>query len=137
MKVRAKQQQQQQGAGLVLSKHMAAQTRRCSCGGVRVKFCTDLQKLTVTRRVGPLQVCAIPGLHASKAGSFQRAHLCRASIEQQHTVHTSSHPAAAIFCLVCCVSPQVRMIEAAKEKLQKDMRSGSSKNLAAMVSVQA
>jgi hypothetical protein len=29
------------------------------------------------------------------------------------------------------------MIEAAKEKLQKDMRSGSSKNLAAMVSVQA
>jgi hypothetical protein len=42
----------------------------------------------------------------------------------------------------CCllfarVAVQVRMIEAAKEKLQKDMRSNSSKNLAAMVSVQA
>jgi hypothetical protein len=32
---------------------------------------------------------------------------------------------------------EVRIIEAAKEKLQKDMRSNSSKNLAAMVSVQA
>lgn len=32
---------------------------------------------------------------------------------------------------------QVRMVEAAKEKLQKDMRSSSNKNLAAMVTVQA
>jgi hypothetical protein len=32
---------------------------------------------------------------------------------------------------------QVRIVEAAKERLQKDMRSNSSKNLAAMVSVQA
>jgi hypothetical protein len=44
--------------------------------------------------------------------------------------------------LTCAVyvptaAAQVRMIEAAKEKLQKDMRSSSSKNLAAMVSVQA
>jgi hypothetical protein len=31
----------------------------------------------------------------------------------------------------------VRIVEAAKERLQKDMRSNSSKNLAAMVSVQA
>lgn len=32
---------------------------------------------------------------------------------------------------------EVRLVEAAKEKLAKDMRSSSSKNLAAMVSVQA
>eukprot|EP00882_Tetradesmus_deserticola_P001152 GHRQ01001247.1.p2 GENE.GHRQ01001247.1~~GHRQ01001247.1.p2 ORF type:complete len:134 (+),score=65.18 GHRQ01001247.1:139-540(+) len=32
---------------------------------------------------------------------------------------------------------EVRIVEAAKERLQKDMRSSSSKNLAAMVSVQA
>jgi hypothetical protein len=32
---------------------------------------------------------------------------------------------------------EVRMVEAAKEKVQKDMRSSSNKNLAAMVSVQA
>jgi len=32
---------------------------------------------------------------------------------------------------------EVRMVEAAKEKLQKDMRSSSNKNLAAMVTVQA
>ncbi|KAF6251942.1 hypothetical protein COO60DRAFT_1556043 [Scenedesmus sp. NREL 46B-D3] len=32
---------------------------------------------------------------------------------------------------------EVRVVEAAKERLQKDMRSNSSKNLAAMVSVQA
>jgi hypothetical protein len=32
---------------------------------------------------------------------------------------------------------EVRIVEAAKERLQKDMRSNSSKNLAAMVSVQA
>lgn len=40
-----------------------------------------------------------------------------------------------VLCHVVCL--QVRMIEAAKEKLQKDMRSSSSKNLAAMVTVQA
>jgi hypothetical protein len=32
---------------------------------------------------------------------------------------------------------EVRVVESAKERLQKDMRSNSSKNLAAMVSVQA
>eukprot|EP00775_Hariotina_reticulata_P002985 gene2985-3268_t len=32
---------------------------------------------------------------------------------------------------------EVRIVEAAKERLQKDMRSNSSKNLAAMVTVQA
>ncbi|KAF8073240.1 hypothetical protein HT031_000901 [Scenedesmus sp. PABB004] len=32
---------------------------------------------------------------------------------------------------------EVRLVEAAKERLQRDMRSNSSKNLAAMVSVQA
>lgn len=40
----------------------------------------------------------------------------------------------------CCTPAavyQVRIVEAAKEKLQKDMRSGSSRNLAAMVTVQA
>jgi hypothetical protein len=40
----------------------------------------------------------------------------------------------------CCALPgllQVRMVEAAKERLAKEARSSSSKNLAAMVSVQA
>jgi hypothetical protein len=36
-----------------------------------------------------------------------------------------------------CAAAQVRVVEAAKERLQKDMHSNSSKNLAAMVSVQA
>jgi hypothetical protein len=44
-----------------------------------------------------------------------------------------------VSCLPAAIAgaAQVRIVEAAKERLQKDMRSNSSKNLAAMVSVQA
>lgn len=53
-------------------------------------------------------------------------------------LHSSTQRTRLITLLFrCVVLLQVRIIEAAKEKLQKDMRSSSSKNLAAMVSVQA
>ncbi len=58
---------------------------------------------------------------------------CSVNVSNQWEVVLTSRR----FAVLCCVAVQVRIIEAAKEKLQKDMRSNSSKNLAAMVSVQA
>lgn len=50
-------------------------------------------------------------------------------------------PSPCRCCCRCCMllptPPQVRIVEAAKERLTKDLRSNSSKNLAGMVSVQA
>lgn len=74
-------------------------------------------------------VCKTARQHGRVA---RRAHLCRACMAAAHTAHVCNNAA-----VVCVVLLQVRIIEAAKEKLQKDMRSSSSKNLAAMVSVQA
>lgn len=103
--------------------HRPAQAQLCA---------HDRNRLDVCRQLHVLQACASLGLHGRQAGSSD-AHTCVALAWQQHTLHTS-HFAAAV---VCVVLSQVRIIEAAKEKLQKDMRSNSSKNLAAMVSVQA
>jgi hypothetical protein len=78
-----------------------------------------------------------PGQRDCACGwQLPKAGMLHASLEIMCPVLTCA--VVALCCLCACAGPvQVRMVEAAKEKLQKDMRSSSSKNLAALVSVQA
>ena len=64
--------------------------------------------------------------------------LCAVPTSRSSLTHVLCLRVLLSHCAVPCrAAVQVRIVEAAKEKLQKDMRSNSSKNLAAMVSVQA